>query len=220
MDFKDYRNNLEGSVEKERHRLTPYKEYIDLILTYVQGRCLEVGCGDGIWSRILKDNCARLVCLDLSQERVRFTRQNMAGPGADFIVSDARKMPFKDASFNTIVALEIIEHLPSRKEHDIFLGEIKRLLKTGGVLLISTPNKPLFRIYCKIAREAYPTHFSELNYFQFRLVLKRSFSSIKIYGRLGWLSLFYQYRIVRQAHNLLSKATPLCKGLLGVCRKV
>jgi len=186
---------------------------------YVKGRCLEIGSGDGVWTNFLKKSCKELFSIDLSEKRIQGIKKWKNCSGINFILCDARFLPFKDHSFDTICAFEIIEHLPGYRDQAMFLHEVTRVLSTGGVFLISTPNKLLFRLYCKILREKHSTHFSELSYFQFKSFLKIYFSAVKIYGQFGWVSPFYKFYYVRLVHRFLSKLVPFCKGLFGVCRK-
>ena len=55
-----------------------------------------------------------------------------------FARMDASHLGFKNASFDIIIALEIIEHLV---DPDFFLDGLKKVLKEGGILVISTPNR-------------------------------------------------------------------------------
>lgn len=208
---------MELSVEIERCQPGVYQEFKGRVLSHAKGKCLEIGCGDGVWSRILKEHVQELVALDLSCRRIEIARKD--NPEVKFILSDARELPFKDKSFETIYALEVIEHLPSYAEQVRFLQEISRVLEEDGVCLISTPNKPWFRLYSWILRERHPTHFSELNYFQFRKLLKEVFPQVEIEGKFGWLSPWYRFSLVRKLHNLLSRFKFLCKSLLAICRK-
>ena len=112
-----------------------------------------------MWTKMLRINCTHLVSMDLSKERIRKARETINNLDVHFMLSDARILPFKDGFFDTICAFEVIEHLPDYDDHLTFLREVKRVLSNNGVFLISTPNRPLFKIYCKLLREKHPTHF-------------------------------------------------------------
>ena len=216
--MSEYRNILDKYVDEKKYcKESEYKDYAEFILQFVKGRCLEIGCGDGAWTPLFRDRCRVLFSLDLSLKRVKRTRK--ANPQVNFVLCDARYLPFKNEAFDSVVALEVIEHLPNVFEHSRFLQEIKRVLKREGVALISTPNKPIFRFYSRLTKDSDSTHFSELNYFQFREILSRTFSDVKLYGKFGWLSPFYKYRFIRKLHGFLSKFVPFCKGLLAVCKR-
>jgi ubiquinone/menaquinone biosynthesis C-methylase UbiE len=219
MGFLSYRDVLEKSAKERRHRLTPYREFIDFILQYVRGRCLEIGCGDGIWTDSFRKNCSRLVSIDLSKIRVTKARGRVENLNVNFVVCDAVNLPFKEGIFDSICALEVIEHLPDYNDHSRFLREICRVLSRDGVFIISTPNKPLHKLYCRITNDYDFTHYSEINYFQFKRILKKHFSRIGIYGKFGWLSAFYSFFLIRKIHKFLSRLTPFCRQLIGVCRK-
>ena len=216
MDCSGYRKVLEDSAQNERHKPARYQQFERILASQVRGQCLEVGCGDGNWTAFLAEYSRQLVSLDLSLRRIGLAKKN--SPGVTFVLSDARYLPFKDKSFDTICALEVIEHLPKASDQDRFLQELRRVLKDQGQLLISTPNKPLFRIYCKITKEEHSTHFCELSYRQFKSLLKDNFSSVKIYGQFGWLGRCYKFTPFKFIHGILSKWAFVCKALLAVCR--
>ncbi len=216
-NFSDYRKIIETSAEIERCHRSVYEEFKEIILKNIRGICLEVGCGDGIWTSILKDRCKMLVSFDLSEYRVKNVYKT--NPSIKFVVCDARRLPFKENIFNTVVALEVIEHLPATKDHIKFLSEVKRVLSPSGRFLISTPNRPIYRLYKKITKDRDLTHFSELSYYQFKRILKDFFPSVVIYGKFGWISFLYKLPLVRRIHRLLSRLVPICKGLLAVCAK-
>ena len=207
--FSEYRKIIEKSAEVERCLESKYEEFENIILKNIKGVCLEIGCGDGIWTQKLKEKSNFLVSLDLSKERVKIAKKK--NPDVKFVICDARNLPFKENIFDTVVALEIIEHLPTYGDHKKFLSEVKRVLTSSGKFLISTPNRPIYRIYKKLTKDFDFTHFSELSYYQFRRVLKNTFSQVKIYGKFGWVSPFYRFFFIKIIHRFLSKFVPLCK---------
>jgi 2-polyprenyl-3-methyl-5-hydroxy-6-metoxy-1,4-benzoquinol methylase len=90
------------------------------------GKVLDIGCEYGsLHEIILNEN---VYGLDLKIKKHR--KKVMKG--------DAQILPFKKNSFDTIIAGELIEHLPNPKK---FLKESHRILKTGGIIILSTPNK-------------------------------------------------------------------------------
>jgi ubiquinone/menaquinone biosynthesis C-methylase UbiE len=219
MDEKTYLDSLERSVAWQAHRQTGSRDFIDFVLTHVRGRALEIGCGDGMWTKEIRSRSDTLVSMDLSTGRLARAKKEAGATGAGFIRADARDLPFKSNSFETVCAIEVIEHLPHQSFHRHFLEEIYRVLVPSGVLVISTPNRPFFRVYCALTKEKHPTHFSELDYFQFKAVLNTCFPEVRLYGRFGWLLPWCRFFAVRKFHGFLSRFTPLCKGLVGVCRK-
>ncbi len=215
-----YRCAIEEFAKEKSYQLSRYQEFTDLILKYIGGRVLEIGCGDGAWGRVFSENSRKLIALDLSAERITQACERAGNFNtADFILADGMVLPFKDSSFDTVCAIEVIEHLPDYAGHLKLFNEAKRVLVPGGFFIVTTPNRPVFRFYGKITKEKDPTHFSELNFFQFKRSLKAYFAEVRIYGRFGWLSPLYKFYYIRRLHKFLSKLSPLCKGLIGVCKK-
>ena len=97
-----------------------------------RGRVLDLGCGDGDYSWGLKKLGYDVVPCDMDSERFRF-HDEMLFKSFNII----NKLPFEDQSFDYILLMEVIEHLPNPYE---VMEELSRILKKGGVLIVSTPN--------------------------------------------------------------------------------
>jgi len=94
---------------------------------------LDIGCAKGEQLRSYVKYGKKGYGLDiLNLRKITKNEENI-----QFIQGDALNLPFKDESFDLVVATEIIEHLP---DHYTFLREIHRVLVPGGHLVISTPN--------------------------------------------------------------------------------
>jgi ubiquinone/menaquinone biosynthesis C-methylase UbiE len=102
-------------------------------------RILEVGCGFGGNIAHMNDRLSKveLVGLNIDERQIRRAREMVkARPTNDvqFVVGDACKLPFAEASFDVVMAVECIFHFPSRRT---FLTEARRVLRTGGRLMVS-----------------------------------------------------------------------------------
>jgi SAM-dependent methyltransferase len=99
------------------------------------GEVLDVGCGWGRELTRLKDAVGIDVCLPFLKTARNYTSNPV-------ILADAHFLPFRDDSFDFIVISEVIEHLA----HPVkVIGELKRVLRQRGKLLVQTPNKLLTR---------------------------------------------------------------------------
>ena len=90
---------------------------------------LDVGCGS---SRIIQDS-PDSVGLDLEPAKLRFLRRT----NTRLLQGTAFHLPFADESFATLVSSQVIEHVPY---HPRLFHEMNRVLRTGGTLVIGTPD--------------------------------------------------------------------------------
>lgn len=100
----------------------------------VSGLVLDIGCGFGYGSKILNKNSS-VVSIDISGNALLYAKSKYPGPS--YLRGDAQILPFKDACFDSIVAFEVIEHVDNGTN---LLKEIYRVLKKGGILILSSPN--------------------------------------------------------------------------------
>src|SRR5258706_6769640 len=133
----------------------------------VKGRVLDVACGTGYGTAMLG-----AVGADLSLEALRYARRHPA----PYVAADAVRLPF-GRSFDAVVSFETIEHVPDPGR---FVAECAPVLKPGGLLLVSTPNRDLWspRSPKPIQRH----HIREFNRREFLDVL-RPFQ-VELYGQL------------------------------------
>ncbi len=99
-------------------------------------RVLDVACGTGYGSRILKDNEATSVTgVDLSMEAVEYARAKYGCEGIEFLTGNAEELSFAE-SFDVVTAFETIEHIQNPRK---FLSLVHRHLKPNGQFMLSVP---------------------------------------------------------------------------------
>jgi SAM-dependent methyltransferase len=99
-----------------------------------QPRLLDLGCGDGRFSAQASD-AARVVGIDVSPRALHYAAALVRG--ATFIAAAGASVPFRADSFDIVVLLDVIEHIPDRDERRV-VAEAVRVLRRGGRLVIST----------------------------------------------------------------------------------
>ncbi len=103
----------------------------------VQGkRVLDLGCGIGVFSRLAAEKGARVVSTDYSKAALDYCART--APEARRVLHHAEHLPFKERSFDVVLAADIIEHL---YDPVLFLSEVNRVLASGGRLVLSTDNE-------------------------------------------------------------------------------
>jgi ubiquinone/menaquinone biosynthesis C-methylase UbiE len=96
-------------------------------------RILDLGCGKGRFGSHLQGRGARVVGLDLSSAMLSYAA------GLPRVHGSARRLPFADAVFDGVMAIEVLEHL-SDSGIDQSLAEMRRVLRPGGVVAIIDKN--------------------------------------------------------------------------------
>lgn len=95
-------------------------------------RVLELGCGSGVPSTQQLARRFKVTGVDISPRQIELARRNV--PGAAFVCADIASLDFPDASFDGVVALYAISHLP-REEHARLFADVFSWLAPGGLFL-------------------------------------------------------------------------------------
>jgi 2-polyprenyl-3-methyl-5-hydroxy-6-metoxy-1,4-benzoquinol methylase len=96
---------------------------------------LDAGCGTGRATAALAGRGADVVAIDLGERLVARTRLRCA---CRPLVGSVMVLPFPDATFDVVLSTEVIEHVP---DPALAVKEFARVLKPGGHLVLSTPNR-------------------------------------------------------------------------------
>lgn len=102
-------------------------------------KILDVGCGRGFYVNALSKYpfVKKVYGVDVSSSYISIAKKTKNSK-ANFIKASIYKLPFKDKEFDLVICSEVLEHL--KKEY-AGLREIRRVLKHGGILLITVPNE-------------------------------------------------------------------------------
>lgn len=103
------------------------------------GRLLEIGCSSGYLTRHFLGRAESMFGLDINPVALASARRRH--PQVRVVGGDVERLPFADGSFDAIVMLEVIEHTRSDAAA---IAEIRRVLKVGGTLILSTPHAGVF----------------------------------------------------------------------------
>jgi hypothetical protein len=99
-----------------------------------------------------------------------YGRENLS-----FLRGDARALPLPDASRDVVVSFETIEHFA---EHQRFLEEVRRVLRPGGLLVVSTPDRDN---YSPTDTPANPYHVKELTGAEFHVLMRCHFAHVAVW---------------------------------------
>lgn len=136
---------------------------------YVAGkRVLDVASGEGYGSFLLRRWGAESVeGIDVDEQTVETAMRLFGGDGVHYQCHTAEQLPFEDHTFDVVCSFETIEHL----DHpELFLQEIRRVLKPGGNIILSCPNDPY---YYKQGTPGNPFHKKQYTYFDFKQLAEK-----------------------------------------------
>ncbi|OQB28648.1 MAG: putative S-adenosylmethionine-dependent methyltransferase [Chloroflexi bacterium ADurb.Bin180] len=98
------------------------------------GRLLDIGCATGFFLALARDNGWQVVGTEVSTFSAGYARERL---GLDVRLGTLKSLGFEAGSFDTVTMWDVLEHVTDPMAE---LGEIARILRTGGVLSIITPD--------------------------------------------------------------------------------
>ncbi len=140
-------------------------------------RVLDAGCGAGYGSADLAREAREVLGIDVAADAIAYACEHYRAENLRFERASCLEIPAPDASFDLVVAFEIIEHLIDWRA---FLAEVRRVIEPGGQFLVSTPNKSY---YAEARAELGPNpfHEHEFEYGEFRRELSAVFPKVTLY---------------------------------------
>lgn len=113
--------------------------YRQLAARCVDRDVLEAGCGEGYGADLIADVARRVIGLDYDEATVAHVGARY--PRIEMHHGNLAELPLPDESVDVVVNFQVIEHLWDQGQ---FIAECRRVLRPGGALLISTPNRITF----------------------------------------------------------------------------
>lgn len=163
LDFGDQTpyNAVEATIHLNRY---------SMVKSLCEGkRILDAACGEGYGSYFLKKWGAKEVFgLDVDADTVKKAEHLFGSPEVKYQCHTVEELPFPDYYFDMVVSFETIEHLDHPEK---FLQEIQRVLKPGGMIVLSCPNDPYY--YASMEDFENPFHKRQYTYFDFKELAER-----------------------------------------------
>ena len=150
------------------------------------GAVLDVGAGDGRYLGYFQSRLSGALVIGCEVSLTRARR--MRAKGFRVVVAQAEQLPFRDGAFDLVTLIEVLEHTQSPARS---LEEVRRILRRGGRLALTTPNYPVKRLYdaraAVRARDVRrfrddPTHISPLSARRLERLLTTRFESVELQG--------------------------------------
>lgn len=157
-----------GEIEFER-----YHRYLFAVQFCRERDVLDIASGEGYGGLLLSGVARSVIGIDIDPGTIAHASAAYRRNNLKFIKGACSEIPLPDRSIDTVVSFETIEHI---REHEEFLGEVRRVLRPDGVLIISTPDRD---VYAK-PEDPNPFHSRELAKPEFRQLLLRHFQNLAV----------------------------------------
>lgn len=140
-------------------------------------RALEIGFGEGYGTHLISKYVESVIGLDVDTDSVDYANEKYSSATCTFQKYDGSKIPFDQNKFDCVISYQVIEHIDDDQH---FLREINRVLKEGGRLYLTTPNR-LHRL--EPGQDPWnPFHIREYSPKQLEDLIGCIFSAVKLYG--------------------------------------
>jgi ubiquinone/menaquinone biosynthesis C-methylase UbiE len=114
-------------------------------------KVLDLGCGNGRLLELFKTKDIIYTGVDNSEKLIEIAKKR--NPEADFFVTESLNLPFQDNYFDKIFCIAVLHHIPSVDFRRQFIKEAKRVLRPGGIFVITVWNLwPKFDSFKKIIK--------------------------------------------------------------------
>lgn len=158
--MESFRESIWAHVpaEAEPERLAPRLAFLEAHVR-AGDRVLDLGCGDGTFSAALAALGARVIAVDVAAGAVDRTRARLGAlPAAAVrVVEEDAPLPLEEDAFDVVWAGEVLEHAVDTA---LLLAEIRRVVRFGGTLLVTTPAHGRLRTAALALRgRAFDAHF-------------------------------------------------------------
>jgi len=200
----------------EVYRYSQYAPWMPRLMEFEKfrgARLLEVGCGMGTDLLQFARGGAYCTGIDLTPRSVEITRHRfkLYGAEADFMISDAEHLPFRDASFDVVYSNGVLHHTPDTEGA---VREVHRVLRPGGVAKVMLYHRNSLNYWVEIVLRRGLLGFEFLRGRSAEEIMSRviEFSEhdarplVKVYSRKQARELFKLFKDVRVEVEQLTRA--------------
>ena len=168
----DNTDNPELEIEHKQRYLS--------ILKIVEGKTvLDIACGEGYGTSILSTKAKQIFGVDINPDLVEHAGQKYQDSNIRFLHGSVDQIPLAPGSVDIIVSFETLEHVSAATQQQ-FLTEVRRVLRPGGLFIVSTPN-----------RKNYTDRYDHRNKFHVHELYKDDFEKF-LQTQFGYVTLYEQ----------------------------
>lgn len=130
-DYNDIAEDFSTTRYSVWEEFAVFKDYIK-----DGDKVLDLGCGNGRMAELFKEKNMDYTGADNSERLIEIAKKSHKGRSR-FVVADALNLPFPENHFDKILSVAVLHHIPSEEYRLRFLKEAHRVLKPGGLLILT-----------------------------------------------------------------------------------
>lgn len=155
-----------------------YHRYHFAAATVTGRRVLDLACGEGYGTAVLATSAADVVGIDIDRGTIQHASSSYRLPNLRFDEGSMLDLSrYEVGSFDVVTCFEALEHVT---EHDVLIGEVRRVLRPEGLFLVSTPDR---LTYSGHLHQDNPFHLRELSRQEFEELLCDNFANVAMWGQ-------------------------------------
>ncbi|MDP8215716.1 MAG: class I SAM-dependent methyltransferase [Candidatus Kaelpia imicola] len=179
-----------------------------IIKDRIKGYILDVGTGDGskLYHLLEGSKFKKAVALEPDSSKIDSAKKLFKKDArVKLINTDLKHMPRQIGQFDLVMMFEVIEHIPLALL-DGYIRRIRGLLVKGGIIIVSSPNRYIYRMICNLKLEKREsTHVSEMNWLELRRFMKNYFKEQVFKGEFPGMSITRRFPVFYNYFSLLNK---------------
>ena len=198
---------IEGQIEFEHyHRYCVARDLCD-------GRdVLDIASGEGYGAALLAGVAASVVGVDIDHASVAHAQASYLSANLRFLQGDALAVPLSDACVDVVVSFETLEHVSDQVG---FINEVKRVLRPGGLFVVSTPDRA---VYSAPGSDPNPYHVLELTDPEFRCLLATHFTRSRVLAQRPVLGSVLAARDSQEWRSYERRGAEIIEATRGLAR--
>jgi len=194
------------------------KEMMPGVTVFPGMKVVDVGCGDGGYSRFCAVNGADVTVVDVQEEKVRDQESALpdrAQGTLKGIVSDCNPVPLPEGYADLVICMEVLEHVKAPGD---FIAELSRIAKPGGQVLLTVPDERSEKLIQGVAPQEYfrePNHIRIFGRDEFtRLVTDSGLKIEQETSKGAFWSIFFLFKwaTCKPGEGLVEDVHPLTKA--------
>lgn len=171
----------------------------------------DIACGSGYGSQILaRAGAEKVLAVDASSEAIDEAKKKYDQTNIVWQVGNAENLEIGAREVDVLISFETIEHLQHPEK---FVQQAARILKSDGLVIISTPNKAVYH-------EANPYHIKEFTRLEFEEILGQHFQNVKILEQINGVASCLVARPQQDEHQFIFSNLVEPQFFIALCSNV